>query len=61
MSDSVTPETCNHQVPLSVGFSGQEYWSGQPFLSLGDLSKTGTETASPALLLAIWPYLVAQW
>ena len=33
MSDSVTPETCNHQVPLSMGFSGQEYRRGLPMPS----------------------------
>ena len=27
----VTPETAAHQVPLSLGFSRQEYWSGLPF------------------------------
>ena len=27
------PWTIAHQVPLSVGFSGQEYWSGLPFPS----------------------------
>ena len=28
-----TPQTAAHQVPLSVGFSRQEYWSGLPFPS----------------------------
>ena len=28
-----TPETAAHQVPLSLGFSRQEYWSGLPFPS----------------------------
>ena len=28
MSDSVTPWTVAHQAPLSMGFFGQEYWSG---------------------------------
>ena len=38
MSDSfVTPETVALQVPLSMGFSRQEYWSKFPLLSLGDL------------------------
>ena len=27
----VTPETAAHQAPLSLGFSGQECWSGLPF------------------------------
>ena len=29
----VTPETAAHQAPLSLGFSGQEYWSGLPLPS----------------------------
>ena len=28
-----TPQTAAHQVPLSLGFSRQEYWSGLPFPS----------------------------
>ena len=36
MSDSfATPWTVAHQVPLSVGFPRQEYWSGLPFPSPG--------------------------
>ena len=31
----MTPWTVAHQVPLSVGFSKQEYWSGLPFPSPG--------------------------
>ena len=37
------------QTPLSVGFSRQEYWSGLPFLSPGDLPDPGIEPRSPAL------------
>ena len=33
----VTPWTAAHQVPLSLGFSRQEYWSGVPFPSSGHL------------------------
>ena len=29
----LTPETAEHQVPLSLGFSRQEHWSGLPFPS----------------------------
>ena len=36
-----------HQVPLSMGFSRQEYWSGLPFPPLGDLSGPGIEPACP--------------
>ena len=36
MSDSVTPTDCtDHQAPLSLGFSRQEYWSGCHFLLQG--------------------------
>ena len=40
------------QVPLSMGFSGQEYWSRLPFPPPGHLSDPGTEPTSltsPAL------------
>ena len=37
------------QAPLSMEFSRQEYWSGQPFPSPGDLPKLGTEPGSPSL------------
>ena len=51
VSDSLqsTLWTVAHQVPLSVGFSRQEYWSGLPFPSPGDLSDPGIEPWSPAL------------
>ena len=32
-----TPQTEAHQAPLTMGFSRQEYWSGLPFPSPGDL------------------------
>ena len=44
-----TPWTVAHQAPLSMGFSRQEYWSGLPFPSLGDLPDPGIEPRSPAL------------
>ena len=44
-----TPWTVAHQAPLFVGFSRQEYWSGQPFPSPGDLPDTGIEPRSPTL------------
>ena len=44
-----TPWTVAHQAPLSMGFSGQEYWSGLPFPSPGDLPNPGIEPGSPAL------------
>ena len=45
----VTPWTVAYQAPPSVGFSRQEYWSGLPFPSLGDLPNPGIEPRSPAL------------
>ena len=38
-----------HQDPLSMGFPRQEYWSGLPFPSPGDLPNPGIEPESPAL------------
>ena len=49
MSDSVTPWTVAHQAPPSMGFSRQEYWSGLPFPSPGDLPDPGTEPRFSAL------------
>ena len=46
---SATPWTVAYQVPLSMGFSRQEYWSGLPFPSPGDLSDPGIEPKSPTL------------
>ena len=48
----VIPWTVAHQAPLSMEFSMQEYWSGLPFPTPGDLSEPGTESVSlvsPAL------------
>ena len=45
----VIPWTVAYQAPLSMGFSRQEYWSGLPFLSLGDLPHSGMEPRSPIL------------
>ena len=48
----VTLWTVAHQDPLSMGFSRQEYWSGLPCPSSGDLPDPGIEPASlmsPAL------------
>ena len=44
-----TPWTVAHQAPPSMGFSRQEYWSGLPFPSPGDLPHPGIEPRSPAL------------
>ena len=44
-----TAQTIAHQAPLFMGFPGQEYWSGLPFPSLGDLPNPGIKPESPAL------------
>ena len=49
------PTLCNPvdciacQAPLSMGLSRQEYWSGLPLPSLGDLPDPGIEPGSPTL------------
>ena len=49
MSDSVTPWSVALQVPLSMEFSRQEYWSGLPYPSPGDLPNPGIQPGSPRL------------
>ena len=44
-----TPCAVAHQASLSMEFSRQEYWSGLPFLSPGDLPDPGIKTGCPAL------------
>ena len=44
-----TPWTVAHQAPLSMGFSGQEYWSGLPCPPPGDLPNPGIDPRSPTL------------
>ena len=43
------PQTVAFQAPLSMELSRQEYWSGLPFPSPGDLLDSGIESGSPAL------------
>ena len=43
------PVDCSPPVPPTMGFSRQEYWSGLPFPSPGDLPYPGIEPRSPAL------------
>ena len=43
-----TPRTVAYQAPPSMGFSRQEYCSGLPFPSPGDLPDPGIEPRSPA-------------
>ena len=48
LSNSVTPWTAACHPPLSMEFSRQEYWSGLPFPTPGDLPHPGIESVSPA-------------
>ena len=41
--------TVAYQAPLFMEFSRQEYWSGLPFFSPGDLPNPGIKPRSPAL------------
>ena len=45
----VIPWTVVYRASLSMGFSRQEYWSGLPFPSPGDLPDPGIEPRSPGL------------
>ena len=44
-----SPWTVVHQAPLSMGSSRQEYWTGLPFPTPGDLPDPGIEPKSPVL------------
>ena len=59
-----TPWTRAYQAPPSMGFFRQEYWSGLPFPSPGDLLNPGIEPGSPALQtdgrFTIWDTREAQ-
>ena len=48
-SDSATTWTVARQSPVSMGFSRQEYCSGLPFPSTGDLPDPGIEPRSSTL------------
>ena len=43
------PWTVAYKAPLSMEFSRQEYWSGLPLPSPGDLPEPGIEPGSPSL------------
>ena len=52
-----TPWTIAQQASLSMGFSRQEYWSGLPFPSLGDLPNPGIKSRYPVTagrLFTLW-------
>ena len=53
---SVTPWSVACQAPVSMEFSRQEYWSGLPFPSLGNLPDPGIEFRSPALQADSLPF-----
>ena len=46
---SVTQWTAARQIPLSMEFPRQQYWSGKPFPSPADLPDPGVEPVSPTL------------
>ena len=48
-SNLCNPLECSPLGSFSTGFLSQEYWSGLPFPSQGDLPDPGIELASPAL------------
>ena len=48
-------DQASQQAPLSMGFPRQEYWSGLPFPSPGDLPDPGIEPRSPALQADSFP------
>ena len=50
-----TPWTVAHQAPSSMECTRQEYWSGLPFPSPGDLPDPGIEPRSPALQVDTFP------
>ena len=50
-----TLRTIAHQAPPSMGFSRQEYWSGLPFPSAGDLPNSGIKLGSPTLWIDSLP------
>ena len=52
----VTPWTVAYQASQSMEFSRQEYWSGLPFPSPGDLPNPGIEPGSPTLQANALPF-----
>ena len=49
--------TLARQAPLSMKFSRQEYWSGLPFPTPGDLPHPGIKPRSPTLQADYFPLL----
>ena len=57
----VTAWTVAYQDPPSMGFSRQEYWSGLPFLSPGDLPDPGIQPSSPKWQADSLPTELPSW
>ena len=57
----MTPWTVDYEAPLSMEFSRQEYWSGLPFPSPGDLPDAGIEPWSPELQENALPSEPPNW
>ena len=58
-----TPWTVTRQAPPSKGFSRQDYWSGLPFPSPGDLPDPGSEPRSPELqadCFNLWAMIISH-
>ena len=55
MSDSVKSWIIPRQAPLSMKFFRQEYWSGLPCPSPGNLPDPGIKPRSPALWMDSLP------
>ena len=56
VSNSATPQGVAQQAPQSMGFSSQEYWSGLPFPTPGDLPDLGIE-----LIFPVYPALAGRF
>ena len=57
----VIPWTVARQAPPSMGFSRQEYWSGLPFPSPGDLPNPGIKPGSPACRRILFHLSQTSW
>ena len=56
-----TPWTVAYQAPPSMGFSRQEYWSGLPFPSPGDLPNPGIKPVSPTSFALAGRLFIKLW
>ena len=61
-STLVTTWTAACRAPLSMGFSRQEYWSGLPFPSAGDIPDPAIKLWSPTLQAdSLWRYVIVKF